>query len=365
MFNPASCRLVMLHPFRTWIGWGSGNRSGVLRDELMPRGGTVRADGRRAASAYLHQLLQKPGAYRRSWEQYVSRERPGTINQLAVAEVIARYLSVSPRTPSDTHVTPHQLKDTVSRALTGRLLSRPALALFIEAFGFSEHEAGRLWRLWNGSLSISVMSGTHAVPLRTEQDVDRALGPRQHQTLSLHDHIWVGSDRRIDRARTMQVIEANAQGVDRIPFLCDTNVLTLEVGQGCKELGGEIHRIGPDMFATEILLARTLDLGETLTLEYWISYRYPGDPADPAEREYRRAVMRQVDNLDMRVEFHPERLPSRIWWAHWDGIEGRVLEREAVTLDSQHSVHRYLRSLEKTVAGFYWQWDASDEEARH
>ncbi len=329
----------------------------------MPRAGTARPDSRRAASAYLQQLLQKPGCYRQSWEQYVSRERQGTINQLAVAEVIARHLWASPRTPSDAHVTSHQLKDTVSRALTGRLLSRPALALFIEAFGFSEHEAGRLWRLWNGSVSISVMSGSHGVPIRAEADVDRALGPRRHHTLSLHDHILVGADRRIERARTLQVIEANGQGVDRIPFLCDTNVLTLEVGQGCKQLGGAIHQIGPDVFATEILLARTLDLGETLTLEYWLSYRYPGNPADRAEREYRRAVIRQVDNLDMRIEFHPDQVPAQIWWAHWDGTDGPVLEREPVTLDSQHSVHRYLRSLQKTVAGFYWQWDAGEKQA--
>jgi hypothetical protein len=329
----------------------------------MPRSGTTRPDSRRAASAYLQQLLQKPGCYRQSWEQYVSRERQGTINQLAVAEVIARHLWASPRTPADATVTSHQLKDTVSRALTGRLLSRPALALFIEAFGFSEHEAGRLWRLWNGSVSISVMSGSHGLPLRAEADVDRALGPRRHHTLSLHDHIWVGADRRIDRARTLQVIEANGQGVDRIPFLCDTNVLTLEVGQGCKQLSRAIHQIGPEVFATEILLARMLDLGETLTLEYWLSYRYPGDPADPAEREYRRAVIRQVDNLDMRIEFHPDRVPAQIWWAHWDGTDGAVLEREPVTLDSQHSVHRYLRSIQKTVAGFYWQWDASGKQA--
>ena len=332
-------------------------RAGV---DLVARGRTTRPDSRRAASAYLQQLLQKPGGYRQSWEQYVSRERQGTINQLAVAEVIARHLWSAPRTPRDAHVTPHQLKDTVSRAITGRLLSRPALALFIEAFGFSEHEAGRMWRLWNGSVSISVISGTHGVPDRAEAEVNRALGPRRHHTLSLHDHISVGADRRIDRARTMQVIEANSQGVDRIPFLCDTSVLTLEVGQGCKELSGAIQRIGPDVYATEILLARTLDLGETLTLEYWLTYRYPGDPADPAEREYRRAVMRQVDNLDMRIEFHPDQLPARLWWAHWDGTDGRVLEREAVTLDCQHSVHRYLRSLEKTVAGFYWEWDAKE-----
>lgn len=324
----------------------------------MPRSNALRPDGRRAASDYLRELLLKPGRYRDAWEQHATRERRGTINQLAVAEVLARHLQRAPRTPSDAAVTPHQLKDTVSRALTGRLLSRPALALFIHGFGFSEHEAGRLWRLWNGSATIGVMSGTHAVPFGTQQDVDAMIGPRRHQTLSLHDHVLVGPDGRIDRARILQVIEAMAQGVDRIALLFDTNVLTLEVGQGCKELAGEVRRISADFFAAEILLARTLDLGETLTLEYWISYRYPGDPADPGEREYRRAVMRQAANLDLRVEFHPEKLPARIWWAHWDGSEGRVLEREPLTLDSQHSVHRYLRSLEKSVAGFYWEWDS-------
>lgn len=155
----------------------------------------------------------------------------------------------------------------------------------------------------------------------------------------------------------MQVIEATAQGVDRIPFVCDTNVLTLEVTQGCKELAVAVRRIGAEMFATEILLARTLDLGETQTLEYWLSYRGQSDPRDPPGREYRRGGLRQLDNLDMRIEFHPKKLPRRIWWAHWDGGDGSVLEREAVSLDSQHSVHRYLRSLEKTVAGFYWEWD--------
>ncbi len=323
----------------------------------MPRADVTRQDGRRAASDYLQQLLLTPGSYRHTWEQYASRERRGTVNQLAVAEVIARHLWLMPRNPGDAEVTPHQLKDTVSRALTGRLLSRSALSLFISAFGFSEHEAARLWRLWNGAAPISMMSGTHAVSLRAEQDVDRALGPRQHHTLSLHDHVYVGPDRRIDRARSMQVIEATAQGVDRIPFLCDTNVLTLEVGQGGKELTGDVHQLGDGVFFTEILLARSLDIGETLTLEYWIRYRYPGDHSDAAERRFRRAVMRHVENVDMRVEFHPDMLPSEVWWAQWDGIDGDVVEREAVTLDRQFSAHRYLRSLEKTVAGFYWRWN--------
>ena len=35
----------------------------------------------------------------------------------------------------------------------------------------------------------------------------------------------------------------------------------------------------------------------------------------PREREFRRAVMRRLENVDMRVEFDPAMLPARIWWA--------------------------------------------------
>jgi len=58
----------------------------------------------------------------------------------------------------------------------------------------------------------------------------------------------------------------------------------------------------------------------------------------------------------MRVEFHPGRLPTGIWWATWDGVEGGITEQEPVTLDTQCSVHRYLRFVEKTVAGFHRSW---------
>ncbi|MGB6453524.1 MAG: hypothetical protein WBH47_03450 [Streptosporangiaceae bacterium] len=252
---------------------------------------------------------------------------------------------------------PYQLRDIVSGALSGSQLSTETLDWFIGAFRFTEQETGQLRRLLAGSSRIGVLSGTHAVPLSVEPDVDAAIGPRRHQTLSLHDHIWVGQDGRIDRSRTLHVIEAIAPGVDRLPFVCDTNVLALEVGHGCKELAGQLRWIGGDFFATEILLSRTLDVGETLTLEYWLSYRWRGGPEEPSAREYRRAVMRQLHNLDVRVEFHPSWLPSKVWWAHWDGGDDRILEREPMTLDSQHSVHRYLRSLERTVAGFCWERD--------
>jgi hypothetical protein len=312
--------------------------------------------GRRAASTYLRELLQRPGAYRWQWEQHVVRSRPGEINHLAVAEVLARYLWSYPRVAGEADVLPHQLKDTVGRALSGRLLSRSALSLFIDAFSVSGPEADRLRRLWEGSGTVTVLSGPRAVTPRTEQELEAAIGPRRHRTLSLHDHVTVGADGRLASTRVLQVIEALADQVDRIPFLYDTTALTLEVGQGCTASTGELRQVSEDLYVTHILLAGVLDTGQTTTLEYRVTYHYDADPADPDQRLYRRAVMGRLENFDMRVEFHPSRTPAGVWWATWDGVDGGILQRERVTPDAQGSVHRYLRFVEKTVAGFCWDW---------
>jgi hypothetical protein len=315
----------------------------------------ARSRGQRAAAEYLRQLLLKPGYYRDVWQERVARPRDGVINQLAVAEVIADHLRSSPLHRGGAQMLPYQLRDIVSEALSGRQLSTEALQLFGDAFGFKDHEVDRLQQLRTGSRRIAVFAGREAVP--AEGELTEILGPRKHQTVSLHDHVHVGADGRIDRARVLQVVEAIDQGVDRIPFLCDTNVLTIEVGKGGKELSGDVRQIRRDVFFTEILLSRTLDLGETLALEYWVSYRFPGELADKAEREFRRAVMRTVSNLDMRIQFDEHYVPSKIYWAQWNGIDGDVLQQEAVTLDKEYSAHRYLHSVEQTVVGFCWEWD--------
>jgi hypothetical protein len=311
--------------------------------------------GRRAAADYLRQLLLKPGIYRRSWEQHVVRARPGAINQLAVAEVLARHMSARSGASAGP-VQPHQLKDTVSRALSGQLLSRPALGMFIDAFGFSPDEADRLWRLWSGAATIRVLSGSRAVPMQAEQDLLEALGPRRHHTVTLHDHVYVGADGRIGEVRSLRVIEATQSGVDRIPYLYDTSSLTLEVGQGCAGVAGELRRIGPNVFATEILLARTLALGETLTVEYTTSFGPASDPRDRFNREYRRAVVDQLENLDMRIQFDPARLPADLWWTTWEGVDGAVVGQQQVALDSQHAAQHYLRTVQRAVVGFHWHW---------
>jgi len=311
---------------------------------------------RQAAAAYLRELLLRPGRYRRRWEQYAERSRAGQINHLAVAEVLARYRWRHPRTQGDSDVLPRQLKDTALRALSGKMLSRATLTLFIDAFGLTDAEADRLRRLAAGSSRISVLSGPRAMRPDLLEGVAEVFGPPRHQTVSLHDHIDVGQDGLIARARTLKVIEAIADGVDSVPFIHDTDTLTLEVGQGCRGISGYPHELAEGIYATDILLAKKLSLGETLTLEYWNTYHYLDNRMDESRRQYRRAVMKRAENVDIRVAFHPERLPHAVWWAVWDGVEGDVISEEPAGLDSQHSVHRYMRSLERTVAGFHWTW---------
>src|SRR5208282_1390869 len=104
-----------------------GTVAGVMPpDSAMPT-------GVQAAAAYIRELLLRPGRYRRKWEQHAERSRAGQVNQLAVADVLAHYLWQHPRTKGDLDVLPRQLKDTASRALSGKLLSKATLVLFMDA----------------------------------------------------------------------------------------------------------------------------------------------------------------------------------------------------------------------------------------
>jgi hypothetical protein len=242
------------------------------------------ASPREAAAAYLRELLLRPGRSRRMWEQYAERNRPGQINQMAVAEVLARYLWDYPRRPGDTEILPRQLKDTASRALSGKLLSKAALGLFIEA---------------------------------------------------LDDH------------------------VGQIPYIYNTDALTIDLIQGCTGLGARLTEITSGFFATDMLLARPLGRGETLTLEYVTSFTYKPVAAEQMTGdlcEYRRAGRRRMENVDLRVEFDPGMLPRNVWWANWNGVAGEIINQESVALDSQNSAQRFLRFIEDTVVGFHWEW---------
>jgi len=315
--------------------------------QLTP-GAPATPTGAQAAAAYIRELLLRPGRYRRKWEQYAERSRLGQINQLAVAEVLAHHLWEHPRGNGDRDVLPRQLKDTASRALSGKLLSKATLALFMDAFGFGTFEREQLLKLWEGSAHVRVLSGPRAL----RDETAGALGSHRVKTLSLHDHHYLGADGLPVRHRVIQVIEAIVDGVDRVAYRGDTNALTIEAGQGFSGLAGPVYQPMAEVFMVDMMLVRPLAAGETATLEYSASFHY----STPPPPEFRRIVQNFVENLDIRVEFHPDKLPNDVVWAVWDGLDGPIVEREHVALDSQFAVHRYLRLAEKTAVGFHWDW---------
>ena len=315
--------------------------------EVMPEDSAV-PTGVQAAASYIRELLLRPGRYRRRWEQYAERSRAGQVNQLAVAEVLAHYLWQHPRAKADLDVLPRQLKDTASRALSGKLLSKATLVLFMDAFGLGAGEREQLLKLWEGSARVRVLSGPRAI----RDDKAVMLGSRRVKTLTLHDHHYLGSDGMPVKHRVIHVIEAITDGVDRLPYRADTNALTIEAGQGFSGLAGPVYQPIAELFVVDMLLAKPLLAGETATLEYSCSFHY----AAPPPPEFRRVVQFFVENLDIRIEFHPEKLPAKVEWAVWDGLDGPIVEREPVVLDSQFAVHRYLRLAEHTAVGFHWDW---------
>jgi hypothetical protein len=304
--------------------------------------------GVQAAAAYIRELLLRPGRYRRQWEQYAERSRAGQVNQLAVAEVLAHHLWQHPRAKGDLDVLPRQLKDTASRALSGKLLSKATLSLFMDAFGLGALERDQLLKLWEGSAHVRVLSGPRAI----RDDKAGLLGSRRVKTLSLHDHHYLGPDGMPVKHRVIQVIEAIMDDVDRFSIRADTNAITIEVGQGFSGLAGPVYQPIAELFVVDMLLAKPLAAGDTATLEYSVGFHY----AEPPPPEFRRVVQFFVENLDIRVEFHPDKLPGNVDWAVWDGLDGPIVAREPVVLDSQFAAHQYLRLAEKTAVGFHWDW---------
>jgi hypothetical protein len=148
--------------------------------------------GQRAASAALVQLLQRPDLpYRVKWLRHAQRQgRSGSINTLAVARFLAKQYPWI----RGGDATVERLRDTVHRALTGRLLSPDTLTLFIDGFAMDEEHADQLWVFLAGVQGESREAGSSDA----NWSGDAASSPRQlpqrgYETVSLHEFHFLGS----------------------------------------------------------------------------------------------------------------------------------------------------------------------------
>ena len=102
----------------------------------------------RTATVLTEILLTDLRAGRR-WLRHTQRLGGRQPNQAGVAWVLALALWDRGEIPESRRTLPRSLKDRVSRALNGRLVSASTLALFVDAFELTEDQEHRLYTAWS------------------------------------------------------------------------------------------------------------------------------------------------------------------------------------------------------------------------
>jgi hypothetical protein len=302
----------------------------------------VSAGARRATAQLLQELLTRPGPYRNRWQAQVARAPREGISQTAVARVLDEHKNVS---SGDAARSPH--KDLVSRAFRGDVLTAQTVALFVAAFGIDEAHAAQLSALLSGS-----SDAPRAVRGRAARSLTAAVGaqPRAFRTLVLHEEHRLGPDGLPAEHRTTQLLQALDDGVNAYPYRYDATTASVVALRGARV--GSTTVLPSGLAAVELQLPRALGKGETASLSYLTRFAYP----EPPPPQFRRAVLHRAENLELRITFHPSRLPRRVWWASWDALDALPSERQVVQLDVEHSAHRYLSALEEAIVGYTWAW---------
>jgi hypothetical protein len=310
-----------------------------MADEHGERHGRTQAGtaSRVQAGQFLRELLRRD-PYRRQWARF-GAQREREVHQVAVAKVLAGYL----RAHDDEYADYAQLTRRVSRALRGDVLSAPTLRLFIAAFGISpEHEAV-LWRQWQGTELARVIVG----------GLDPPAVPPPFRTILLHEYHYLGPDGRPQRHRTLRDIQALANEVTSYTYAFDTGELTVErIGGG---LPGPPYQRSAHVWAVDIALSRPLRRGDEHSLEFESAFHYAALP-DPC---FRRMARERLENVAIRVQFHPDRLPRAVWWAQWDDDgdpHAAPVAAQPVALDAEYAVYHRLDVLERAIAGFAWEF---------
>lgn len=284
-------------------------------------------------------LLEENYSWR--WQAQIGRRQAHALHQSGICRVIAEYLWANDLQPVTDRDLPRKLKDRVYRALRGQSLSLGTLRWFIEAFEMTPEDTATLLRLAGSHASGGTVVGGSVVK-------PGVLPPRRHQTVSLNEWHRVGPDGLPESHRTVHVIRASER-LERFPYIFDTDAASVRVVKGGR--ASEPYSLDTGLYAVDIVLTHPLEEGETASMEYETTFWYRTAPP----QEFRRASTGRIENLDLRVQFHHLRLPVRVWWSEWPGLDHPPSLTEAVELDGAKSVHRYLTAIERTVVGFRWE----------
>jgi hypothetical protein len=287
-------------------------------------------------------LLVRAGEPRSIWAKHAPEALPGEIDPSAVTEVL-RSQAADESAPAAGDV---EGIDGVRAALDGTALSPATLERFIAAFDLGPRHATRLRQILRGSDSVRVISGDALA------DLYRQSGPPRHETLAVHELHTLGPDGLPAEHQTIQVIRSTVDDLDTYPYRFDTNELVVEVVRGGRV--GDIYRLTETLFGVDIVLDRSLAPGETALMHYRTTFLYH----TPPPTEFRRGVLGVMKDVTLWVQFHPDRLPARVWLARWDRLDhATVIDHHLVEMDGEHSVQVRYDEVEQSIVGFHWEWE--------
>jgi hypothetical protein len=299
----------------------------------------VKDEGGAQAAAYLRMLLVRAGEPRSIWAKHAPQARSGQIDATAVAEVLRGHAGAGQDIDVDA-------VRAVRTALDGTALTAGTLDLFIDAFRLQPRHATRLRGILRGSDSVRVLTG------ESTGDLPRPLAPPRHETLAVHELHTLGPDGIPAEHQTIQLIRSTVDGLDTFPYRFDTDELVVEVVRGGRV--GDMYRVTDNLFGVDIVLDRPLARDETALMHYRTTFGY----RTPPPPELRRGTRRVMRDVTLWVQFHPDRLPARVWLARWDGLDhATVTERQEVELDGEYSVQARYDEIERVIVGLYWDWN--------
>jgi hypothetical protein len=302
----------------------------------------VKDDRGAQAAAYLRLLLVRAGEPRSIWAKHAPESRPGEIEPAAVAEVLR-----AGREPDTGDIGAEALDsaESVRAVLDGTELSAQTLERFIEAFDLGPRHATRLRSILRGSDSVRVIIGNELAELHGRS------GPAL-ETLAVHELHTLGPDGLPAEHQAIQVIRSTVERLDAYPYRFDTDELVVEVVRGGRV--GDVYRVSESLFGFDMVLDRPLARGETTLMHYRLTFGY----RTPPPPEFRRGALGVMRDVTLWVQFHPDRLPARVWLARWDRLDhATVIDQQRVELDGEFSVQARYDEIEDVIVGFHWEWD--------
>jgi hypothetical protein len=269
------------------------------------------------------------------WEKEAVAPRSGEVDHAAVATVLAR------------HGAPVAV-DAVRAAVDGDTLTADTLERFVDAFDLSPRFASRLRGLLEGSDSVAVISGS---ALSTSA-LFPVIGPPRLTTLAVHELHTLGPDGLPAEHQTIQVIQSTVDRLEAYPYRFDTDQLVVEVVRGGRV--GDMYRVTEGLYGVDILLDRPLARDETTLMHYRVTFGYSTAPPP----EFRRGVLGAMHDVTLWVQFHPDRVPARVWQARWDSLDhDAIVEQVEVEPDGEFSVQARYDHVEDSILGFHWSWE--------